>query len=32
MFGFEIEATAPAVVKATSRSKQVITEDELADF
>ena len=32
MFGFEVEATAPAVVKATSRSKQVITEDELADF
>jgi hypothetical protein len=32
MFGFETEASAPAVVKATSRSKQVITEDELADF
>jgi hypothetical protein len=32
MFGFEVEATAPAVVKATSRSKQVITEDSLADF
>lgn len=32
MFGFEVEATAPAVVKATSRSKQVITEDELANF
>lgn len=32
MFGFEVEATAPAVVKATSKSKQVITEDELADF
>jgi hypothetical protein len=32
MFGFEAEATAPAVVKATSKSKQVITEDELADF
>jgi hypothetical protein len=34
MFGFEAEATAPAAapVKATSRSKQVITEDELADF
>jgi hypothetical protein len=32
MFGFEVEASAPAVVKATSRSKQVITEDSLADF
>ena len=32
MFGFEVEASAPAVVKATSKSRQVITEDELADF
>ena len=34
MFGFEVEAnaTASAPVKATSKSRQVITEDELADF
>ena len=32
MFGFETEATAPAEIKSTSKSRQVITEEELADF